>query len=330
MPVPSGGVAAPSGDSSGLPDELPLDWFSRLQTAISDVESELYFGYMERCMSEAGFSWTAPSAAPVPPEWFEITRYPIRYGTVTAAQADLAAYRSPEEVLFEEYSDGDTAESDLPSDPAELEAFQIAWFGAIDEAPFDTFVVVDDPISGEPVVAFDPSPVNRGGCQGRANEWLAGGERQSEGADVTTDLDAARAWIGTRTRAAFDDSLADERVISAANEWRTCMADRGWEPADWRFPGGLVVGHPDGPAISDEESGGEGESLDEDIDNNQLALDDVRCQEETDWLTSLRVVEAEYQQEAVERVPDLFADARELLEEYSARLALLRLEDLDQ
>ncbi len=314
---------ASTGGAAGVPGELPLDWFIRLQSDIGRMETELYFGFMARCMAEAGFSWVAPESPPVPPEWEEITRYPMRYGMVTLVQAERAAYRSPEEVFFG-LSD-ENPEENLPSDPAERQAFQAAWSGVTDEGAPDLAPVLD-PITGEPIALFESSLPDGGGCQGQANQWLTGRERKTEGADVTTDPEIARIWIAVRSRAAYNDALADEQVVAVADRWRACMSGLGWDLPDWRFPGGVVVASHDRSPDSPEES----ERLEEEQGNTRLAVDDVGCQEEVDWLTELRVVEAGYQQETVERVPDLFAESRELLEAYAARLATLRLQDLDR
>lgn len=310
---------APIGGSAGVSGELPLDWFTRLQSDIGRLETELYFGFMERCMADAGFSWEAPVSPPVPAEWEEISRYPVRYGLVTLVQAERAAYQSPEEVILG--AGGENSEEEaLPDDSAEREAFLAAWSGVRADAPPD-LVSVLDPLTGEPIAAFDASLPDGGGCQGRANVWLAGGPRSTEGADVTTDRDAARIWIDTRSRAAFEAALADTRVVSTVAEWRDCMGRSGWDLPDWRLPGGLTV--PDPATAASEERA---EFLSRERDNLDLAVADVTCQQEVDWLTRLRAVEAEYQQETVERVPDLFAKTRELLEAYAARLTTLRLE----
>lgn len=87
------------------------------------------------------------------------------------------------------------------------------------------------------------------------------------------------------------------------------------------MPGGLTV--PDPATAASEERA---EFLSRERDNLDLAVADVTCQQEVDWLPRLRTVEAEYQQETVERIPDLFAKTRELLEAYAARLTTLRLE----
>ncbi|MFV1970345.1 MAG: hypothetical protein ACC683_04970 [Acidimicrobiia bacterium] len=320
-------VAAASPDSA---EELPLDWFVRLQDEIGEREGDLYFGYVERCMAEAGFTWEAPQSPPVPAGWEEIIRYPVRYGVVTLVQAELTAYRPPEMVLFGVHDEDDEGyDQGLPSDPAELEAFQTAWFGSIEEPPFEDLVEITDPVTGEPILAFDPSAPNGAGCQGRANVWLEGEAPEVDDNDVTADVDFARAWIDVRIRAAFDEALADDRVVTVAIEWRGCMTERGWELEEWAFPGGLGLGRPGPISGSDEEIATELERLDEEARNTERAVDDVRCQDEVEWLESLRAVEAEYQQETVERVPDLFAEVRDLVGAYSARLATLRLEDLD-
>lgn len=220
-PVPSITVVL-AGD---VPEELPFDWFNRIQTDMSRLETELYFGFMERCMADAGFSWEAPVSPPVPAEWEEISRYPVRYGVVTLVQAERAAYQNPEEVILGVVGESSEEEA-LPDDPAEREAFLAAWSGVDADAPSD-LVSILDPLTGEPVAAFDASLPDGGGCQGRANVWLAGGPRRTEGADVTTDRDAARIWIDTRSRAAFEAALADTRVVSTVAEWRDCMGRSG-------------------------------------------------------------------------------------------------------
>ncbi len=308
--------------------ELPLDWFVRLQEEIGPPERDLYFGYMERCMAETGFSWKAPQPPPVPTEWEEIARYPARYGVVTLVQAQRAAYLPPDEVFFD--VSGEEADNEgLPSDPAELEAFQTAWFGAEAEVGPEDLVVVSDPVTGEPILAFDPSSPRGGGCVGRANAWLSGETSELGSLDIATDVGTARAWIDVRIRAAFDQTLADDRVVTVADRWRVCMAQRGWETPEWRFPGGITVGRTDTVVGSDEEIAAEMERLDEEAGNTERAVEDVGCQGEVDWLVSLRDVEAEYQQATVERVPELFADVRDLIAVYRSRLATLRLADLD-
>ncbi|MFV1970347.1 MAG: hypothetical protein ACC683_04980 [Acidimicrobiia bacterium] len=328
LPLPPTVTPTVAAASSGPAGELPLDWFVRLQDEIGRREGDLYFGYMERCMAEAGFTWEAPQSPPGSAEWEEIVRYPIRYGMVTLVQAERAAYADPEEVFL----GASTEEADnegLPSDPAEFEAFQKAWFGATEEAPPEEWVAITDPVTGEPILSFDPSSPRGGGCLGRADVWLEGEALKVDDIDVTTDVDFARIWIDIRIRAAFDEALADDRVVTVAIEWRGCMTERGWELEEWAFPGGLGLGRPGPISGSDEEIATELERLDEEARNTERAVDDVRCQDEVEWLESLRAVEAEYQQETVERVPDLFAEVRDLVGAYSARLATLRLEDLD-
>lgn len=314
--------------SVGSVGELPLDWFSRLQDEIGEREGDLYFGFMERCMAEAGFTWDPPRSAPPSAEWEEIVRYPVRYGVVTLVQAEGAAYRDPEEVFLEALTEESDGEG-LPSDPAELEAFQRAWFGDDEEAPIEDLVDIVDPLTGEPILAFDPSSPHGGGCVGKANAWLEGEASSVEVFDVATDVDFARAWVGLRISAAFDETLADDRVKAAASEWRGCMENRGWEMEDSRLPGGLRRGGPGSAVGSDDEMVAETDRLQGEAGDVARAVDDVRCQDETEWLESVRTVEAEYQQLVVERVPDLFADVRDLIGAYDARLATLRLEDLD-
>lgn len=308
--------------------ELPLDWFVRLQGEIGQRESGLYFGFMERCMAEAGFEWEAPKLPPASAEWEEIIRYPVRYGVVTLVQAEQAGYGDPEEA-FLGASPEEADDEGLPSDPAELEAFQTAWFGATEEAPLEDLVIVNDPVTGEPVLAFDPSSPQGGGCLGGANAWLEGGAPVAGEIDVTADVSFARTWVDLRIRAAFNEALADNRVEAVAAEWRGCMAERGWELEEWWFPGGLGLGGPGPVPGTDEEAAAELEPSDDEAGDRERAIDDIRCQDEVEWLVSLRAVEAEYQQETVERVPDLFAEVRDLIAAYSARLAVLRLEDLD-
>jgi len=286
-------------------------------------EIELYFGFVERCLAEAGFSWEAPLPPLAPPEWLEITRYPARYGVVTLVQAELAGYRHPEEIILG-VSTEEADKEGLPTDPAEYEAFQTAWFGTFEEELPEDLVVFTDPISGEPIAALDPSPPNGGGCQGRANEWLAGDASPIvDDDDIASDLDIARRWVDTRIRVAFDQALADERVMAAAEEWGACMREGGWDVAGSMFPGGLRVGE------SESDLTDEPERQEPGAESIQRAIGDINCQQRVEWLASLRAIEAEYQQETVERVPDLFLRVQQLLDAYSARLAGLRLDDLD-
>jgi hypothetical protein len=308
--------------------ELSLDWFVRLQEEIGRPERDLYSGYMERCMADAGFSWQAPQPPTIPTEWEEIARYPARYGVVTLTQAERAAYLSPDEVFFD-LSSEEADNEGLPSDPAEFDAFQAAWFGTEAEVGPEDLVVVSDPVTGEPILAFDPSSPRGGGCVGRANAWLSGETSEAGSLDIATDVGTARAWIDVRIRASFDQALADDRVVAVAERWRACMAERGWEAPEWQFPGGLTVDRPGSGAASDEQTAAERERLEKEAGNTARAVDDVRCQDQVEWLVSLRKVEAEYQQETVERVPDRFAEVRDLIAAYRARLATLRLADLD-
>ncbi len=74
------------------------------------------------------------------------------------------------------------------------------------------------------------------------------------------------------------------------------------------------------PATTEEEPSTEAERLEQLRRNKELAIDDVRCQQDVGWFAPLRVAEAEYQQETVRRAPDLLTEARDLLEAYSSRL----------
>lgn len=141
-------------------------------------------------------------------------------------------------------------------------------------------------------------------------------------AAVTNSLDAATVWIEKQIRVALETALGEDRIISRADSWRSCMADQGWAIPDWRLPGGLKS--PGVGLLPEEES----EAWAAERANVGMAVDDVHCQEEVDWLSTLRSVEGELQQETVERVPEIFAEVRELLDTYAARLAQLRLENL--
>lgn len=119
-------VASPGrdGGSDGDESELPLDWFVRWNGQTSDLEFDLYRGYMEWCMTEAGFSFIWPPEPPLPPDLAALPAFPDRYGVVALAQAERLAYQDPHEVQL-----GDQEldpQAGLPSDPAEREAFHLA------------------------------------------------------------------------------------------------------------------------------------------------------------------------------------------------------------
>lgn len=320
-PVGSGQTSTPN---SATNDELPLDWFARLQSEYDARESELYFGYMERCMAEAGFLWESPAAVSVPLEWAEVTRYPPRYGVVTLEQAELAAYQTPEEV----FSDGAASEEEsLPSDPAEREAFLAVW-GGEDSLP-GTLLEITDPVSGEVLVALEESaPVGRG-CQGAANMWLFGALADVSVIDVTATPEITRAWVSHRVSEAFREALADPRVLAVADGWRECMVSQDWELSQSWFPGGIVRDTSLDSSIAGDDYASTLIRLEAERQNTLLAVADVQCQQQVAWLTSLRAVERERQQAVVELVPDIFAQARDILEAYGERLSSLRVEDLD-
>ncbi len=323
------GVAVPAGV------ELPLDWAARMFAEVGGLESRLFFEFMARCMAEAGFRWDPPPETPVPPgwtetEWVEILRFPARYGLVTDIQAAKVAYRDPEGAFVEESEQG-FGEEGLPRDPAERAAFEAVWFGSGGEyGPGDELVEIRDPLTGEPLMAVnsaDRAGLYGGGCQGRANEWLTGdladvGELEGE-PSVFAAPGLVSAWIQATIGRVFDEVLSDDRVIVAAAEWRQCMVDRGNDLPEFRLPGGLIA--PDASLR-------QREAVERHLGVSELwtvdvAVADVACQREIDWLERLRRVEAEYQQEVVERAPELFDRARKLLESYAARLADLRLDE---
>ena len=322
-----------SDDSATDPDpgsevELPLDWLRGLE--IGQRETDLYFGYMKRCMAESGFAWEQPEPLVAPTEWAEITRYPSRYGVVTLGQAELAAYRSPEE-LFPGYATEEADKDSLPSDPAERAAFQAIWFGPEVEFSPDDLVEIADPVTGQSFIALErPAPLGRG-CQGQANTWLYGGAPLLDDADVTSTPGVASAWVATLIRDAFEESLVvDPLVLVAAADWRVCMEAKGWQLYGTWLPGGirrelLNPNLPEGELLT-----AELERLERQRADTELAIDDVGCQQDVGWFASLRTVEAERQQATVERVPGLLTEVRDLLEAYSARLDTLRLDDLGQ
>jgi hypothetical protein len=318
-------VAQPGSNASG---ELPFDWFTRLELEMGGRESDLYFSFMERCLEDAGFAWEAPAPLLVPPEWAEVTRYPLRYGVVTLGQAELAAYRAPEE-LFPGYATEEADKDGFPSNPAERAAALIAWGGDEYELSGDDLVTITDPVSGEAFVALErPAPLGRG-CQGQANTWLYGGLPDLDSPSVTANPEVARAWVSTRIRSAFESTLADDRVLAVASQWRACMDTRGWHlSGTWR-PGGIVMGTLVDASLSADGLSAPLDQFEQERANTQLAIADVRCQDEVGWLPTLRAVEMEYQQATVERVPQLVTDVRAMLEEYRDRLSTLRLEALD-
>ncbi len=315
--------------SPGLPDdvsgiELPLDWFARQQVEAAQKEAELYFGFLERCLAEAGFEWEAPATAETPEgwseaEWVQVSRLPGRYGVITMVQATKSGYDRPHAASGAGGTDTEADTEDLPEDPAERQAFLEAFFGTEAELDPSSMVVVSDPLTGDPVVAYDPSERGRG-CKGRANRWLRGELTRADG-EVLTDPTTTSAWLASTVARVFQETLADPRVVQAATEWRRCMIDHGGEFPEWRYPGGLAVGR--APGEGGVEAAGEGFAR-----TAEIATADVECQEEVEWLRRLRSVEREYQQDVVERLPELFAGARELLDAYAERLATLRLEDV--
>ena len=328
--VSPGGSAGPQDKGPPAGGELPLDWTTGVLNEISEKQTALYFGFVKRCMAEAGFEVELPPGAATPPgwreeDWREVTRYPIRYGVVTEVQARLAGYDDPEEALGDLPEEEEAEEELLPEDPAERAAFQAAWFGP-ESAPvdLDDLVVIRDPITGEPVVAlesFDARGVFGSGCKGRANEWLAGDFVElSEEPSVFLDPEVLSAWMSSTTRRTFDEALGEERVAAVAAEWRRCMAERGYELPEFRYPGGLMA-----PDVTQAEWARHRDARE--LWTVEVAVDDVACQQEVDWLGRLRRVEAGFQQEVVERAPELFAEAREILEAYRARLAELSLEE---
>lgn len=258
--------APPFEPSSGSEVELPLDWLRRLE--IGQREGGLYFGYMERCMADAGFVWETPAWPVAPPEWAEITRYPRRYGVVTLGQAELAAYRMPEE-FFPGYATEEADKDGLPTDPAEREAFQVAWGGEEYEFSQDDLLIIIDPVSGQEFIALEqPAPLRRG-CKGQANTWLYGGPTNIDDAVVTINPGVARVWISTRIRVAFDEALVDQRVLTAAADWRVCMEERGWDLSGTWLPGGIQMGSQN-PGMTEAESLSELERLEQLRGNTEL------------------------------------------------------------
>lgn len=246
-------------------NDLPLAWYlvtaSEQRNALSDARNRI----LETCMEAKGFAWRAVPYAPDPDF---LSR---RYGLLDLDWARSHGHRPSD------YQDPPPPmeEENIPSDPAEQQAYLLALNGNASEAET---IPLENPVDGS---EFGTQTLT-GGCTGEANEQIFG----SMGGFVEYTADDLSVQL--LAQEALSRALADQAVLEAEADWSTCMQDRGYEFG----------------AVSDiyayMESQGLGASDSVSDEETALAVADVECRIKTKYAERAAEAEVRTQRELLE------------------------------